>query len=170
MQVEPRGRWRADPDIDVAVRHAAADSRGSRNFEAHLQRRTLAPERRENRRDPLAGRRFDRTDVEASAPGIADLGHALGQSVESLEDRQRAFREQFPGAREKSMASPSVEEVEAELPFELLDVQSHRRLREAQDARRLQEAALPKDRTKRLEVADLHDFRLADSYVREIHH
>ena len=113
------------------------------------------PQPSEKRRHVLAGGRLDRADSDPAALALAKLLQAAPQRVDGVQDRERPLAEEGAGCRQRPAAAGPVEEREAQLLLELLHVERHGRLGEAQGARRTQEAALAKDGLEGREVAQL---------------
>jgi hypothetical protein len=159
-------RRRAESEVQLSVRDGAADALRSRHVEADPQPGTLAAQSPEERSHPLARGRLDRAETDPAALSVAKLLHAAVQRVDGVQDRESALCEVSAGLRQFSAAAErarrrrpsggaSIEEGEAQLLLELLDVQRDRRLGELQRSGRPQEGALAEDGAKRREVAQL---------------
>ncbi len=155
-QSQLRRRRGAEAEVELAVGHAAADTGRSGHVQPHAQRGPLALELSEERHDPLARGGLDRADAQQAAPAVAQLRHAARQRVEGVEDGQRPLREELAGGSQRALPSAPVEELEPGLGLELLDVQGHGGLGEAERAGRLEEAPLPEHGLEGQEVARVH--------------
>ena len=155
-KTELERRRGAETDVEVAVGDAAAHAPGPGDVEPYAQGGPRLSQTPQKRRDPLARRGLDRSDSQQPAPAVAQLRHAPRKGIDGFEYGKGPLGEELARRRPRTAAARPVEELEPELRLELLDVERHGRLREAESARGLQKAALAQHRAERQKVPELH--------------
>jgi hypothetical protein len=126
---------------------------GDRQLDLRIARRDLLRGARQVRQPECGPRRGDHAASDVPHAGQARAPHAVRQHVEH--DTQGA---QVGVARrgERHAAPAPVEQTEAELRFQCLDLPRERRLCDVQTCRRLTESALGCDGGEVLELSEIH--------------
>jgi hypothetical protein len=95
----------------------------------------LVPVRREQRWKEVETRRRRGPQANPADGSARDLLHPFVRAVDGAENAPRLFEEDFTGDGQRDAASGSIQELGADLFFELRDLVRDRRLREVAEAR-----------------------------------
>jgi hypothetical protein len=150
-----------ETDLDAAVAQGIGLRAGEERVEADVDgREARAPDPEDAREDVQIGRRHepDGQLADLAAAGAARRAHG---ALRVREHPAHLVEERMPRGGELDAAVRAMEQVDAELAFELSDLLAERRLRHVQARRGAAEVQLLRDGQEVAEVAELHG---GDSY------
>ena len=152
----PGGVLKADGEVELAGAHAGGQIGRGALGNGDERVRILLADALERGRDEAGERAGDRTDAQpgvALAQDLRELG--LGEG-EALGDCVCVDEQRLPRGGETRTARPALEQLAAELAFELRDLVRHRGLSERQRLGGAREGALVSDLAERQHPTRVH--------------